>query len=134
MVGLVVVVSVEEGEVVEVGGASVCPVDDVVGVGPSGGAAASRCGAATVAGDEGSAYGGGDAAGLLPYVYGGAQVVGDNRGESGVAGQSAGGVGGDHPGLCEFTWFPGASLEGVYRDGECHMGPFAARHRGVTLI
>jgi hypothetical protein len=55
VVDLSVVVAAEEGEVVEVGGAAVGPVFEVVGVAPAGWAVAAGEGAAVVAGDEGAA-------------------------------------------------------------------------------
>ena len=55
-----VVHAAEEGGVVEVGRAAVCPVDEVVGVGPAGGPCAAGEGAAAVADREGVDLGGGE--------------------------------------------------------------------------
>src|SRR3970282_1879908 len=63
-----VVVAAEGSEVVGLGGASVCPVSDVVDVAPAGVAGASGPGAVSVSGDDGPAEGGGDDPGASAYV------------------------------------------------------------------
>ena len=62
------VVAAEEAEVVEVGGAAVGPVDDVVGVTPAWVSSAAGDDTVSVPGDEGPSGGGGDDPGFATDI------------------------------------------------------------------
>src|SRR5205809_1116488 len=87
-VGLAVVVPAQQFQVVEVGGAAVGPVDDVMRVAESGGQGASCPLAVLVAGDECVPGGGGDVAGGAADVEDLAGAVGEDAADLAVAGES----------------------------------------------
>ena len=90
-----VVFAAEQDEVVEVGGAAVGPVDDVVGVAHDRWAGAAGEGAVSVAGDQGAPQGGGDQSVGAADVEDLAVGAEADRDELGVAGQAADGGDGE---------------------------------------
>jgi len=119
-VGGAVVAAAEELGVGEAGGSAVGPVLDVVSVAPGRRDAASRVRAPTFAGVEGSTQGSGDGAGGPADIEWLPGWVGDEAGDSGVAGESAGGLWGHHPGWLDFADAPGPAFQAldVERDGD----------------
>src|SRR6266545_307155 len=90
----VVVSGAEEDGVVQVGGAAVGPVPQMVGVAPAGGQVAAGEGAARIPQDQGAAQRGGDGALRAAEVQGLAGPAEDGGDDFGVAGESAHGGGG----------------------------------------
>src|SRR6266545_7732227 len=90
----VVVSGAEEDGVVQVGGAAVGPVPQMVGVAPAGGQVAAGEGAARIPQGQGAAQRGGDGALGAAEVQGLAGPAEDGGDDFGVAGESAHGGGG----------------------------------------
>ena len=84
-----VVAAAQQDEIVEVGGAAVGPVSDVVGVGPAGGVGAAGVGAALVAGGQGFALVDGDQSAAASDVQGFGSAIQDHGDEVAVAGEAA---------------------------------------------
>nr|WP_306748330.1 hypothetical protein [Saccharothrix yanglingensis] len=113
-----------QGEVVQVGGAAVGPVLDVVGVAPLGWSVAVGEGAGPVAGVQRAALGGAHGSlGAAGVEYFGVAAEDDGE-DCGVAGGAAG-LGGAEVVVAVEHRVPDAPAEGVVVDGDADVRPFS---------
>ncbi len=93
-----VVAAAQQYQVVQVGGASVDPVDEVMAFAPGGRPIAAGVHTPRVTNDQGAAQRGVDGAGAAPDVEDLARAVGDDPADAGIARQAAGGLADDGAG------------------------------------
>jgi len=121
VVDLSVVVSAEQHQVVEAGGPTVCPVDDVVGVAPPGRPSTDHT--APVPDLESTTQRRGNRPAGPPHIENGGVGVDGETSERRIAGEEAGPLGGDDPGTVQLARLGRDTAESFGGDVEGEVGP-----------
>ncbi len=111
LVNEAVVAATQENQIGEARWATIDPMLDVVSVTPAHWPVTAFESATAVSQVEGPAQGRGDGSGAATHIKGFGFTLGDDAADAGIAGDPAGGFGGDHSGVVQLARLPGALLE-----------------------